>query len=115
MPEDFSMSWMRLRALGPIRWLAVLLPPAYPHAMTATVTKELQVALPLDLCEQLGIKPGVLLDFRVCEGKLEAVKVGSSRERDPGSLAEIYTPARNAEEMVIQAGCSCEVPEDFPR
>jgi bifunctional DNA-binding transcriptional regulator/antitoxin component of YhaV-PrlF toxin-antitoxin module len=69
--------------------------------MTAKVTEQMQVALPLDVCAELGIKPGVCLAFRAHEGRLEAVKVSSQSERD-------------AEEMAIQKGCSTEVPDDFP-
>jgi bifunctional DNA-binding transcriptional regulator/antitoxin component of YhaV-PrlF toxin-antitoxin module len=75
--------------------------------MTATVTELMQVALPPDVCAELGIKPGARLDFRAHDGKLEAIKV-------PG-LNEIYTAERDAEEMVIQKGCSCMVLENFPR
>lgn len=79
--------------------------------MTATVTEQMQVALPLDICAELGIEPGVRLDFRAREGKLEAVKVSPEEDRaSPPRLAEIYTPERDAEEIVIQKGCSCEVP-----
>ena len=84
--------------------------------MTATVTEQMQVALPLDICAELGIKPGVQLDFRAREGKLEAVKVLPEEDHTSClSLAEIYTPERDAEEIAIQKGCSCEVPEDFPK
>jgi len=76
----------------------------YAFGMTATVTEQLQVSLPLEVCAELGIKPGVRLDFRARDGKLEAVKV-----------AEVYNAERDAEELVIQKGCSIEVPEDFPR
>jgi hypothetical protein len=31
------------------------------------------------------------------------------------NLADIYTAEQNAEEIAIQKGGSCEVPEDFPR
>jgi bifunctional DNA-binding transcriptional regulator/antitoxin component of YhaV-PrlF toxin-antitoxin module len=79
--------------------------------MTAKVTEEMQVSLPLDVCAELGIKPGVCLDFRAHEGKLEAVKVSSEGE---GILSQDIA-ARDAEEMAIQKGCSTEVPEDFPR
>jgi bifunctional DNA-binding transcriptional regulator/antitoxin component of YhaV-PrlF toxin-antitoxin module len=79
--------------------------------MTAKVTEQMQVSLPLDVCAELGIKPGVYLDFRAHEGKLEAVKVSSEGERIlPQDVGE-----RDAEEMAIQRGCSTEVPEDFPR
>jgi bifunctional DNA-binding transcriptional regulator/antitoxin component of YhaV-PrlF toxin-antitoxin module len=84
--------------------------------MTAPVTEQMEVTLPLDLCAELGIKPGVRLEFLVREGKLEAEKV--SPEEEPcgaPSLATIYTPERDAEEMTIQKGCSCAVPDDFPR
>ena len=84
--------------------------------MIATVTRKRQVVLPADICEQLGIKPGVRLDFHARNGKLEAVKVPPA---DPGtlegSLERLYTPERNTEELAIQKGCSCEVPEDFPK
>jgi bifunctional DNA-binding transcriptional regulator/antitoxin component of YhaV-PrlF toxin-antitoxin module len=76
--------------------------------MAATVTEHFQVALPVDVCAELGIGPGAQLEFRAKEGKLEAVKVSPS-------LAEIYTSERNAEELAVQKGCSTEVPEDFPQ
>ena len=72
--------------------------------MTATVMDQLQVALPLEVCAELGITPGAQLDFRANNGKLEAIMI-----------ADIYTPERNAEELIIQSGCSTEVPDDFPR
>ena len=76
----------------------------------------MQVALPLDVCAELGIKPGVRLDFRAREGKLEGVKVLPEEDRASSpNLAEIYTPERDAEEIAIQKSCSCEVPEDFPK
>jgi bifunctional DNA-binding transcriptional regulator/antitoxin component of YhaV-PrlF toxin-antitoxin module len=71
--------------------------------MTAKVTDQMQVSLPPDLCAQLGIKPGVYLDFSAREGKLEAVKVSP------------HAAERDAEELAIQKGCTIEVPEDFPR
>ena len=50
------------------------------------------------------------------KGKLEAVKVpprfSNSSKR---SLRKIYTRERNEEELAIQKGCSCEVPDDFPQ
>ena len=82
--------------------------------MIATVTRKRQVILPAEICERLGIRPGVRLDFRARNGKLEAVKLPSA---DPGaaegSLRHLYTPERNREERAIQKGCSCEVSEDF--
>ena len=84
--------------------------------MTATVTQQLEVALPADICEELGIEPGARLDFSAKNGKLEAVKLpplaATSSER---SLSHLYSDERNAEELIIQKGCSCEVPDDFPR
>jgi len=77
--------------------------------MTATVADNLQVALPLDVCAELGIQPGVKLDFRARNGRLEAVKIPEN------NFASIYTPERDAEEAVIQKACSCEVPDDFPQ
>jgi bifunctional DNA-binding transcriptional regulator/antitoxin component of YhaV-PrlF toxin-antitoxin module len=81
--------------------------------MTATVTEKMQVVLPLDVCAELGIKPGVRLDFRAHEGRLEAVKVSS--DEDGSALAGIFSAERNAEELTIQKGVTCEVPDDFPR
>ena len=78
--------------------------------MTAKVTEQMQVSLPLDVCAELGIKPGVCLDFRAREGKLEAVKVLFEGERSSQEISD-----RDAEEMAIQKGCSTEVPDDFPR
>jgi bifunctional DNA-binding transcriptional regulator/antitoxin component of YhaV-PrlF toxin-antitoxin module len=78
--------------------------------MTAKVSDKMQVALPLDVCAELGIKPGVELDFRASGGQLVAVKVPPIR-----LLSDVYTEERNAEELTIQKGCSTEVPEDFPR
>jgi bifunctional DNA-binding transcriptional regulator/antitoxin component of YhaV-PrlF toxin-antitoxin module len=75
--------------------------------MTSTVSEHMQVSLPAEVCAELGITPGVRLDFRANHGKLEAIKVPS--------LGEIYTPERNAEELIIQKGCSLEVPDDFPQ
>ena len=84
--------------------------------MIATVTKKRQVILPARVCEELGIKPGVRLDFRAKKGKLEAVKLPNRVGRSPKrSLRSLYTRERNEEELVIQKGCSCEVPADFPR
>ena len=77
--------------------------------MTATVADNLQVVLPLDVCAELGIRPGVRLDFRAHDGRLEAVKVPDN------DFASIYTPERDAEEAAIQKVCSCEVPDDFPQ
>ena len=83
--------------------------------MVVTVSKERQVSLPLEICEQLDIQPGARLDVRVGQGKLEIVKLSP---RDPGapvgSLKASYTPERNAEELIIQQGCSCQVPDEFP-
>jgi bifunctional DNA-binding transcriptional regulator/antitoxin component of YhaV-PrlF toxin-antitoxin module len=76
--------------------------------MTATVSDQMQVTLPREVCLELGIAPGVSLDFQARDGKLEATKVTDS-------FTQIYTAERNAEEMVIQKGCSVEVPEDFPK
>jgi bifunctional DNA-binding transcriptional regulator/antitoxin component of YhaV-PrlF toxin-antitoxin module len=85
-------------------------------AVTATVTEQMQVALPLEICAALGIEPGVELDFRVREGKIEAVKVSSeSKASATFALGATYIPERDTEELIIQSGCSCEVPEDFPR
>jgi len=82
--------------------------------MTATVTNHLQVAIPLEVCAELGIVPGVRLDFRARDGRLEAVKVSPSENPEAhATLAEIYTPERDAEEIAIQRGGSCEVPGDF--
>lgn len=84
--------------------------------MTATVTEQMQVALPLDICAELGIKPGACLDFRARDGKLEGVRVLPEEDHVfAPSLLGIYTPERDAEEIAIQKGCSCEVPEDFPQ
>lgn len=69
----------------------------------------MQVSLPAELCAELGIKPGMRLDFTVRDGKLEAIKLNES------PLAAIYTPERNAEELTIQRGCSTAVPDDFPQ
>jgi AbrB family looped-hinge helix DNA binding protein len=82
--------------------------------MTATVTDKMQVALPLEICAELGIEPGARLDFVVREGKIEATKVVPDAASDAG-LASIYTRERNEEELAIQRGCSIEVPDDFPR
>ena len=88
----------------------------YASSVTATVTKKLQVLLPAEVCQELGIKPGVRLDFRANKGKLEAVKLPSLETNSTKrSLKHLYTAERNAEELVIQKGCSCEVPEDFPK
>ena len=84
--------------------------------MTATVSKKLHVVLPADVCEELDIKPGVRLEFRARKGKLEAIKVPSRQTGSTKrSLKHLYTAKRNAEELIIQKGCSCEVPEDFPQ
>ena len=84
--------------------------------MIATVTKKRQVILPAEVCEELGIRPGVRLDFRAKKGKLEAVKLPAGRvNSSKRSLRHLYTARRNAEELVIQKGCSCDVPEDFPK
>jgi bifunctional DNA-binding transcriptional regulator/antitoxin component of YhaV-PrlF toxin-antitoxin module len=84
--------------------------------MIATVTKTRQVRLPADVCDELGITPGARLDFRARKGKLEAVKVSRRAAATvAGSTKHLYTEERNAEELAIQKGCSCEVPEDFPR
>ena len=84
--------------------------------MIATVTKKRQVVLPADVCDELGITPGARLDFRAKKGKLEAIKLpprfSNSSKR---SLRNVYTRERNEEELVIQKGCSCEVPDDFPQ
>jgi hypothetical protein len=73
------------------------------------------VALPADICAELGIKPGVQLDFRARKGKLEAVKVKRRQSTSPKrNLKALYSAKRNAEERIIQRACSCEVPEDFP-
>jgi len=84
--------------------------------MIATVTKKRQVVLPAEVCEQLGITPGVRLDFRARKGKLEGVKVSPVRANSSKQHAKsLYTPRRNVEESIIQQGCSCEVPDDFPQ
>jgi len=72
--------------------------------------------LPAEICEKLGIRPGVRLDFRARNGKLEAVKLPPADPGAPeGSLRHLYTTERNTGELAIQKGCSCEVPEDFPQ
>jgi AbrB family looped-hinge helix DNA binding protein len=81
--------------------------------MIATVTKKRQVVLPAQVCEQLGIRPGARLDFRAKKGKLEAVKLPDGSNSVRRDLKRIYTARRNAEELIIQKGCSCEVPDDF--
>lgn len=84
--------------------------------MIATVTRKRQVVLPPEICEQLGITPGVRLDLRARNGKLEAVKLPPANASVPeGSLQRLFTPERNAEELVLQKGCSCAVPADFPK
>ena len=84
--------------------------------MIATVTKRRQVILPAEVCEELGIKPGARLDFRAKRGKLEAVKLpGRMTKSSERNLRSVYTRQRNAEELAIQKGCSCEVPDDFPQ
>jgi hypothetical protein len=105
--KNFRASISPNRLIGR-RFEVLAIPPqkAYGCSM-ATVSDELKVELPADICAELGIGPGVQLQFRAREGKLEAVKIST--------LAEIYTPERNAEELTIQKGTSCEVPEDFPR
>ncbi|MBI2927359.1 MAG: AbrB/MazE/SpoVT family DNA-binding domain-containing protein [Verrucomicrobia bacterium] len=80
------------------------------------MTKKRQVILPAEICEALGITPGARLEFRARNGKLEAVKLPPVDSGAPvGSLKHLYTPERNAEELALQQGCSCEVPEDFPK
>jgi len=55
-------------------------------------------------------------DFHARNGKLVAVTLAPADPGAPGaSLRHLYTPERNAEELAIQKGCSCEVPEDFPQ
>src|SRR5437868_917134 len=82
----------------------------------ATVTKKRQVVLPAEVCQALGIKAGVRLDFRARKGKLEAVKISTRRPANSRrSLKSLYSSERNSEELIIQTGCSCEVPEDFPK
>jgi bifunctional DNA-binding transcriptional regulator/antitoxin component of YhaV-PrlF toxin-antitoxin module len=79
------------------------------------VTKKRLVALPPEICAQLGIEPGVRLDFRARKGKLEAIKLPPLAPGvSAGRLKSLYTAERNAEELVVQQGCSCEVPADFP-
>ena len=96
--------------------LALFRAQDYPWTMIATVTKKRQVVLPAEVCEELGIRPGVRLDFRAKKGKLEAVKLPAGRvNSSKRSLRHLYTARRNAEELVIQKGCSCDVPEDFPK
>lgn len=88
---------------------------AYYMGVTATVTDKMQVALPPEICAELGIEPGVQLSFRSREGRLEAVKIPPGGEvAGRPALAEVYTSERNAEELAIQKGCSCAVPDDFP-
>ena len=88
----------------------------YPFRVTATVTKKLQVVLPAEVCEELGIKPGVRLEFHARRGKLEAVKLPRRQTTSTKrSLKNLYSAKRNAEELIIQKACSCEVPEDFPK
>ena len=83
--------------------------------MIATVTKKGQVILPPEICAQLGLGPGVRLDFSARDGKLEAVKVPPADPGAPeGSLKQLYTADRNAEELTIQKGCSTDLPADFP-
>ncbi len=78
--------------------------------MTATVSNKRQVVLPAEVCAELGIEPGVRLEFGANEGKLQAVKRPVMVRR---SLKHLYTPERIAEESIIEKGCSCEVPNDF--
>lgn len=47
--------------------------------MRAKVTERGQVTIPKSLRQKLGIRPGVLLDFKIQNGKLIAVK----EEMDP--------------------------------
>jgi hypothetical protein len=83
--------------------------------MTSKVTEEVQVALPLDVCAELGIGPpfGSLSVSKKVSSK--PVKVLTAEDADSvPSLAELYTPERDAEEMVIQQAYSSDRATRFP-